>query len=378
MTKKITSVLLAVMLLLSCFAATAGAALVVRTVTYHAGENNEIAKVAFAYTDGTVYIDSYPYFGSSYLTRDNYAFAGWSDEENGRVVYFGGEEVALDGSIDLYAVWTPVALEDSEIFFFNNSKRYFTGGEDGKYRLNDEHKAMLEKNIFKTFGPTPVPGIALGAVLATYPQWNWQGSCYGISTVTALQHYGLIDIKGLQDAESLYDMLNDDELISVINYYQANAATSWLCENKAVANTPNSYAASMKDMFESVKSGKIVMYTFYKGSAFVTAGHTVLFTGAYEAADGSHVLVTYNSNRPSRYTNGIKNDRFVLSADFKTMTDDNGVTVGDANWTDTFEQFKSFDINGKGSASSWYNTFFAHIAAAFARFFAALGNLFHK
>lgn len=372
MFKKIASVLLCVLMIIACFSAAAGAFDVRSKLTYHVGENNEKTYFSFAYSDGTGYIN-----GSAYgWTRDGYAFAGWADEPDGKVVYFGGETVDVHEDIDLYAVWCPVELEDNEIFFFNNSKRYFTDGEKGKYRMSDEHKTMLEKNIFKTFGPTPVPGIALGAVLATYPEWNWQGSCYGISAVTAMQHYGMLDIKGLQDAETLYDMLNDEELISVINYYQANAATSWLCENKAVKSASSAYASSMRAMFESVKNGNIVMFTYYTGSAFVTPGHTVLFTGAYETANGEHVLVTYNCNRPSRYTNGIKNDRFILSRDYKTMTDDNGVKIADANWSDTFEQFEAFDINGDFNTSAWYAAYFAHVKEIFNRLFAMIANIF--
>ena len=118
------------------------------------------------------------------------------------------------------------------------------------------------------------------------------------------------------------------------------------------------------------------MFTYYTGSAFITPGHTVLFTGAYETAGGEHVLVTYNCNRPSRYTNGIKNDRFILSADYKTMTDDNGAEIGDANWTDTFKQFEAFDIDGDTNTSAWYDTFFAHIKEIFNRLFAMIANIF--
>lgn len=372
MNKKTVAVFLGVILSVLCFVPVAGADQVRNKITYHIDSEEEKTCIYYAFSDNSLFVNSY----ACGWTRDGCAFAGWATEKGGKVVYFGGEEVHLENDVDLFAVWCPVQLEDNEIFFFNNSKTYFTDGEDGKYRMTDEHKAMLEKNIFKTFGPTPVPGIALGAVLSTYPEWNWQGSCYGISTVVALQHYGLLDIKGLQNAETLYDMLNDEELISVINYYQANAATSWLCENKAVQSVPSAYASSLEAMYESVKNGNIVMFTYYTGSAFVTPGHTVLFTGAYETASGEHVLVTYNSNRPSRYVNGVKNDRFVLSADFKSAVDDNGEKIGDVNWTDDFSQFVSFDINGQTDTSLWYQTYFSHIRDMFTRLFSLFAKLF--
>ena len=231
---------------------------------------------------------------------------------------------------------------------------------------------MLQKNIYKTFGTTPIPGVALSIALSTYPNWKWKGSCYGISTVTALRHYNLLDADVFGGAESLSDLSMSDELMSLINYYQANAATSWLCENKALKPGTAGYASSMKAMFESVKKGNIVLYTFYEGNAFVTAGHTVLLTGAYEDTEGNHYFVAYDCNHPYRYTNGRKTDRFVLSPDYRHMTDDTGDSVGAANWTDSFSQFDSFNVNGNGKVSSWYSAFFAQIGQAFMQLFSSV------
>ena len=128
----------------------------------------------------------------------------------------------------------------------------------------------------------------------------------------------------------------------------------------------------MKDMFESVKNGRIVLYTFYTGNAFVTPGHTVLLTGAYEDVQGNHIFVTYDCNRAYNYTSGRKSDRFTLSPDFKYMTDNDGDTVGAANWTDTYSQFDSFNIDGSGKAVSWYSAFFAQIGDAFKRLFSMI------
>lgn len=342
----------------------------IQKITYHTGLDYPESYERTTSSGKTLRVDSNPY--NSWVIREGYAFAGWAETPDGAVAYRGGEEIESGVSLELYAVWCPTYLEKDEVFRFTNSEYYFKVDEKGTYYMTQENIDMLRENIFKTFGPSPVPGFVLGAVLATYPSWDWRGSCYGISTVTALQHYGRIDVKSLQNAENLVDMDNDSELISYINYYQANAATSWLCENKAATPGTAGYAASMKDMFESVKNGRIVLYTFYTGNAFVTPGHTVLLTGAYEDVQGNHIFVTYDCNRAYNYTSGRKSDRFTLSPDFKYMTDNDGDTVGAANWTDTYSQFDSFNIDGSGKAVSWYSAFFAQIGDAFKRLFSMI------
>ena len=101
-------------------------------------------------------------------------------------------------------------------------------------------------------------------------------------------------------------------------------------------------------------------------------GHTVLLTGAYEDVQGNHIFVAYDCNHAYNYTSGRKSDRFTLSPDFRYMTDDNGESVGAANWTDTYSQFDSFNIDGSGKAVSWYSAFFAQIGDAFKRLFSMI------
>lgn len=371
MKKTVSLILAAVMLLLSTALSVSAGEISpqVKRITYHLGFGSPESYTQLAYGDSALTVDSKP--DNGWVTREGYAFAGWAESADGAVKYLGGEKIE-NGSAELYAVWCPTYLEKDEVFRFSNSKSYFTTDERDTYLLSKENADMLQKNIYKTFGTTPIPGVALSIALSTYPNWKWKGSCYGISTVTALRHYNLLDADVLGGAESLSDLSMSDELMSLINYYQANAATSWLCENKALKPGTAGYASSMKAMFESVKKGNIVLYTFYEGNAFVTAGHTVLLTGAYEDTEGNHYFVAYDCNHPYRYTNGRKTDRFVLSPDYRHMTDDTGDSVGAANWTDSFSQFDSFNVNGNGKVSSWYSAFFAQIGQAFMQLFSSV------
>ncbi len=296
------------------------------------------------------------------LTPASYALAGWTTEKDGEIVC--PPEVVLTAdfpSVTLYAAWVETALAPDEVFPFRNSSRYFVIDGEDRYVMNAEDFAMLQLNLYKTFGPGPLPNPALSIVLATYPQWPWQGSCYGIAAVTALSHYGIIDVKATQGAESLIDMELDKELLSYINYYQAVVAGSFLIEDKAFVTDNALYSDCLENMFESVSQGNIVIFTFYEGVAFFTFGHTVLFTGAYTDAGGNHVLIAYDCNYPMDYYEGEYTTRFVISPDFSSISYEHADTIGAINWTDDFSQFKAFDIDGNTDTLGWYKALFNHI-----------------
>ena len=304
------------------------------------------------------------------------SFAGWSTGDNDVIAFDGGEILPEGtGDLELYPVWASSLLAPEEVFTFNNSSSYFDEDDKGGYYLTKEGMAMLERNIFSVFGPGPVPAAILGTVLYTYPGWDWRGSCYGMSTVTFLQHYGIIDVLSLQNAASMSEMEMTDELKSYINYYQAQAATSWLCENKAaIPGSPN-YSACLRDLYDTVASGKIAMLTFYEGEAFITSGHTVLAVGAYTNKKGEHELIIYDNNRPWHYTSGMT-DRFVISPDYSHVIDCYGDEVGAVNWTDSYTQFEPFDINGGGNILIWHQTFFKHLGEVFERIMRMIRSLF--
>lgn len=309
------------------------------------------------------------------LTPENYALTGFATEPDGEVVCPANAIISGDfEEITLYAKWTQVALTPDEVFPFRNSSRYFVIDGEDRYVMNSEDFRMLQINLYKTFGPGPLPNPALSIVLATYPQWPWQGSCYGIAAVTALDHYGIIDVKATQDARNLIDMTLDKELLSYINYYQAVVTGSFLIEDKAFITDCLSYTRSLKNMFESVSEGNIVIFTFYEGAAFFTFGHTVLFTGAYTDENGNHVLIAYDCNYPMNYYDGEFTSRFVIAPDFSSISYENADSIGAINWTDDFSQFKAFDIDGKTDTLAWYKALLNHYIEMFTRFFDFIRN----
>lgn len=313
----------------------------------------------------------------SYLTaEEKTVYPGWTSNTGGAVEYEKGGEAPFPGKdITLYPVKCKVALAPDEVFYFSNSSYYFEAEELTGYYMTAEDYRNMELNLYKTYGLGPMPSVVLSVVLATLPNWEWQGSCYGISTVTALQHFGIIDVLSLQDAECMNDMEPDEELISFINYYQSQAATSYVTENKALIKGSVSYRNELREMFRSAESGNIVMFTEYDGNVFVTPAHTVLITGAYTAADGTHKLIIYDCNRPSSYYYGNYSTTISISEDFSTLSF-YGDEIGAFNWTDDFSQFESFSIKGDGNILSWYISFFNHIKTFFTHVLNALKNMF--
>lgn len=300
------------------------------------------------------------------LTPDTYALTGWTSEADSEAMCPPGITLTADfDEITLYAKWTEVMLSPDEVFPFRNSSGYFVIDDEDRYVMNSEDFRMLQLNLYKTFGPGPLPNPALSIVLATYPQWPWQGSCYGIAAVTALDHYGIIDVKATQDAERLIDMELDTELLSYINYYQAVVTGSFLIEDKAYVTDNALYTDCLKNMYESVESGNIVIFTFYEGAAFFTFGHTVLFTGAYTDYSGNHVLIAYDCNYPMEYYDGEFTSRFIIAPDFSSVSYEHADTIGAINWTDDFSQFKAFDIDGNTDTVAWYKALFNHYKEIF-------------
>lgn len=334
------------------------------TRTYYRPENIFIAESFESLRDC-----SYP---------ENYVFIGWSSSENGDIVYNGGETVPVSEQPgELYARWCPLALNPEEVYEFNNSMKYFNVDGTGKYYMTKENYSRMQKNLYKNYGLGPVPGPILSIALSFYPDKTYRGSCYGMSLTVALQHFGIIDMLSTQNVSCVRELEPDSDMISYINYYQSQAATSYLCENKAGITDSFNYANQLKNMYKSVSEGNIVQFTYYKGTALVSSGHSILLTGAYTDAEGNHILIAYDCNRPWQYEAGNYQSRLVISPDWSSISTQNpDGAIGAINWTDSFEQFKSFDINGEGEPITWYQSYFKHIIDAFKKFFEAFFAVF--
>ena len=335
----------------------------VRKLTYHPGIAGGRAETVYTPRDGSAYFRERCTVDGYLHVTDDHAFAGWATVPGGKPVYDPGDAIPAGvGDIDVWAAWTPLCLGPEEVLPFSNSSWVFEDEGRENYYLNAEDYRAMQLDLYKNYGLGPVPGPIVSIVLATYPNWEWRGSCYGMSTTVALQHFGIADVLSLQGAETMYDMEADDALVSRINFYQSQAASSWLTENKAYNKGTPLYTAQLKRLFESVSAGNLVMFTFYEDQPFITPGHTVLFTGANTKANGAHVLVCYDCNSPYSYYSSRYTTAFEISPDFTSIKDDWDEDVGAFNWTDRFDQFESFSPTvTEGSPLTWYQALLRHL-----------------
>ena len=300
-----------------------------------------------------------------YCKLDESAFVSWVSEDGKE--YYEGETIEF-ASVNLKARRVPLLLGSDEVLSFSNSDPYFDPDYNGGYYLTKEDYRTMQKNIYKVFCIGVLPAVGLSIALATYHDWEWEGSCYGMSALAFLQHYGVIDVLSSREENSLSELKNDDDVLSLINYYQWSASGSFLCENFSLNKGSNMYSQQLKEVYDSVAKGNIVLFTYYTGETFKTSGHTVLLTGAYTQKDGTKVLVTYDPNRPEDYTSKAFEQRFYIDSDYTVLkrgydypTNNWYMEYGEFNWTDDYNHFKAFDINGGGKVLPWYSHYFSQI-----------------
>ncbi len=302
------------------------------------------------------------------IRNTGYVFAGWSTDAHGKPEHVAFDTLEAGRIHDLYAVWTKPLIAPENTFSFVNGDVGDVYPAEDNYYMTDGHYKMMIGNLFKNFGIGPIPGPVVALVLATFPQWEFRGSCYGIATSVFLHHHGAIDFLEGTDAENLSEIELNGEIISRLNYYQALSASSYLCENLAPQPHTPVYAEQLKNMFNTVAQGNPVLFSYYDyGMPYLlSTGHTVVFTGAFTDKRGNHFLIACDSNY--RYSQGVCH-YFRISPDFSEIYDcrkspDVGgeTQVGGFNWTADYEQFTSFGINGEGNPVVWYNVFFAHIS----------------
>lgn len=299
-----------------------------------------------------------------YCKTGNSAFVSWISEEGQE---YNEGEVLDYASVNLKARRIPLLLNNDEVLSFSNSDPYFDPEYDGGYYISQKDFLMMKHNIYKVFGPIPFPSAALSLVFSTYPKWPWNGSCYGMSTLAFLHHYGVIDALDGRQEKCIAELTNEDAVLSMINYYQWSAAGSFLCENFALNKGTKMYSQQLRDLYDSVADGNIVLFTYYPTGIFEQSGHTILLTGAYTQEDGTKVLVAYDCNNPEDYCNQDFEQRYYIDADFTTIKRGYDyptnwyMDVGAFNWTDDYAHFEAFDINGGGSVLTWYGHYFSQI-----------------
>ncbi len=308
------------------------------------------------------------------------ACIGWSDAPGGEVRYDAGDEIELTKDLTLYAVYEDILLQPEEAFSFNNTydpftvKSYSVTRADEElfryipyYMTTEDYAAML-KNLCNVYALSPVmyplAGIDL-ALAASFPLRNFMGACYGISVTSALQHLGMIDMLPMQEgAQNVRDLEPTPELVSLINYYQAQATRSMVTDNAAMNPGSAAYSWQLKQLYESVRSGNLVRFGFSLLQN-PTPNHEILIIGAYDDTEGNHVLLTYDSNYGSDFAENDIVTTFVINPDFTYMESEQYNYVYSFYWSDDFSGFESINVDGSGNPFALQKSLIARIKALF-------------
>ena len=341
------------------------------TVTYYLEDEKPAAVECFTAGEEVMV------YSNAGILTDDASCIGWSDTRGGDMLYEGGETITPEESISFYPVYTPILLRPDEVFSFDNDDDPFAVNQisvqkDGydllsfsNYHLEQQDYTSLLKNIARTLGVSPLGMLSLYNA-ALYPVSIWGGSCYGISLSVALQHYGMLDMLSLQEgAECVRDLEGTPELVSCINYYQAQETAAKATQY--TVNNPGSawYKMQLQKMFETVAGGDIVLFGLYEGATYNSAGHAVLLVGAYDDLSGNHVLIAYDSNFGSDYANGDAWTFFYIPEDYSAIYCDWYYVEG-FDWLSDFSGFDAFRMDGSGDSASWYKSVLNHLKDFFA------------
>ena len=267
------------------------------------------------------------------------------------------------------AVKTPVTLKKEDVYNFTNSSQYFDVDGSGGYYMTKENYLRLVASacVIHGAGPLALPAAVLSSILISYPRSIWDGSCIGFTTTVCLQKEGILDVVGTQEeAKCVNDLKPTDELISLLNYYNGQAALTTVTKNKANYKTPKEFSRQLEKMFESVCAGNLVLMEFLslgdiENSFADSTYHGFVFTGGYTDENGNHVLFYYDDN-DYEYGGYGKCSVCYIEPDFSAIHTENYGDLETIFWTDEFEAYKSLDINGKdNSVFHYWKEFIKHI-----------------
>ncbi len=323
-------------------------------IRYFDPETEEIVVIPNAYIDYSL-----SFFGK--IVGDE-AVIGWRVEETGQEkvydIYNYYEDDALykadmyingeAGIYNLYAITTPVCLQPEDVYSFTNSSEYFNFDGDRYYLTKENHLRLVSSVcMLGGFSPLAIPAAIGSLILIKYDDpdfFSWGGSCIGFANTVCLQKKGILDVVSTQPgATCVRDLKPTPELISLLNYYNAQGTTTFLPKNKGINPGSAEYARQLRNLCASLEAGNLVLLEFYPEDVSpLQSYHGVVASGIYTAPDGSKIILCYDENYDS-YSQGYCNTKYV-SADYSEFGDGPDEALSFA-WTDDFECYRSIDIN---------------------------------
>lgn len=285
------------------------------------------------------------------------AIVGWTIEETGKKIYYTDYNslhiTDNPGEYNLYPIKVKLALLPEDVYRFEHDSDVFLM-DGNNYYMTEEHEKLLVDTTYAAGKDSAlqIPAYILSKILEAYPDFSWNGSCIGFTTTACLQKKGILDVVSTQEgATCIRDLEPTPDLISLMNYYNGHATINVLPKNKAIGPGSKEYTRQLKELYNCVEAGNLTLMEFIMFNG-LPGYHGFACTGAFTDETGTHYLIIYDENistyinggYESRYANGYV-DLVEITPDFSSIETDYGYLPA-IFWSDNFESYKAFDING--------------------------------
>lgn len=317
---------------------------------------------------------------------------GWKTDDDTSYYYDNTDFWRSDGRTDLVPqsgdavtftpIWCPIAIRKEEVFSFTNSESVFNADVDG-YLFTRQHFLRILPNWFCTFALSPFAPLAAvicAFYLFIWPTFPFYGSCCGFPIAVLQQHYGKLDLLSGQGVSSVCELQPDDDIQSIINYYNIHAVAAQPAEHLALVPGTQEYTEQLHALYDTLCSGTPVYFELYGDgphllrraltdpASIVTefddlTAHGVLLTGAYTDGSGNHVLITYDNNS-TKYVNGSCNIIYI-DPDFTKICSSYAWNDDDAlngfTWNDDLGVYDAFKPEGISNPFAWHKRFLKNL-----------------
>lgn len=350
-----------------------------------------IADFDFPYTEsyseeGFVYRE----YGKGYIVKieegDFYTYVYTEEYYDAYYAWLRGTDITAEAGkvYNLYPIYCKLGLTTEETFSFTNSTSVFNKDLDG-YLYTRENFMHQFIDWGATFALSPLSLPAAVVTLFNTAFWStskFSGSCCGFPVTALLQHYGKIDILSDQGVENVSELKPDENIQSIINFYNNAATAAHLVNHWGINPGTKEYSRQLKAFYETVESGTPVYFEYYPSSSQhpmktikelllppydesidSVGAHGILASGAFTDNDGNHILLCWDNNS-EEYSRGYA-DIFIINEDFTEITEIYsgcyGIALNGFSWNDDMSTFESFPAEGIPNPFAWHVQFIKHL-----------------
>lgn len=230
---------------------------------------------------------------------------------------------------------------EKDNFGFTNNEKNFTNNKIKTRYMSDSDYEIIKQWCDSGSSSAASAKNALNSI-DVYKE-DWRGSCYGMTTIVALDKVGKIGFnENLENkVSSMYQIpkpiSKPDEILSRINLYEL----SYLIP--IVYGNMNTYGSShisdgYKDLVSAVKKNGFVVFNYFWRYDNHTYGHSILIYRCETKTNGDYLLYAYNPNANHACTYTISKDYTSSNFCSDPLT---AITL-----TDSFSAYDVLDYDG--------------------------------